>query len=164
VSLKINVFELASIGALLCSSDVISTLSQVSFEMQPNIYSVIYGEGIFNNLVSIVLVECIDEQLKNDFSDKDKVDWVSIFSMVWRFVGYISISIAIGFLSGCLSSLLFKYVRCINGSPAIETVLIFVWAIITYHITEIMTFTSGVVCLFTCGMTMGHYTWYNLSS
>ena len=59
--LNINVFELASIGALLCSGDVISTLSQVSFEMQPNIYSVIYGEGIFNNLVSIVLVECIDE-------------------------------------------------------------------------------------------------------
>ena len=83
---------------------------------------------------------------------------------MWKFLGYIFASVGFGFLSGSFSSLLFKHVQMLRGSPIIETIIILVWAIVTYHITEIWHATSGVVCLFCCGLTMGHYTWYNLSA
>ena len=59
IALNIDRFEILSIGALLCSSDVISTIQQVSFEIQPNLYSVIYGESVFNDIVSILLINVI---------------------------------------------------------------------------------------------------------
>lgn len=41
--------------SLLCSSDVVAAVSIVNYEAQPKLYSCIFGEGVFNDIVSIIL-------------------------------------------------------------------------------------------------------------
>lgn len=45
--------------AVLCSSDVVAALSIVDNNKQPKIFSCIFGEGILNDIVSIVLFNTV---------------------------------------------------------------------------------------------------------
>jgi len=165
VSLAFNNFEILSISALLCSSDVISTISQVSFEDQPGLYSVIYGESVFNDIVSIVLFNIIEDTYENEYHRNydTNISFSTSFELFGAFVSHLLASIGIGFTMGCISSLIFKVFRSLSHSPITETLLLFVMALLTYYVCESISISSGIISLLTCGITMGHYTWYNLS-
>ena len=55
ITLDIGTYEILSICSLLCSSDVIAAISMVDFNKSPKLFSIIYGEGVFNDIVSIIL-------------------------------------------------------------------------------------------------------------
>ena len=71
-------------------------------------------------------------------------------------------SVLLGLFAGILSSLLFKWFRFLCHSSITETLLIFIIAMLTYFLSEASEL-SGIISLLTCGITMAHYTWYNLS-
>jgi NhaP-type Na+/H+ or K+/H+ antiporter len=52
-------FEVLSICALLCSSDVIAAISMIDYSAQPKLFSIVYGEGVFNDIVSIILFNTV---------------------------------------------------------------------------------------------------------
>ncbi len=58
-SFKLNAFEILMFCSLMCSSDVIAAVSIVSYEEQPKLYSIVFGEGITNDAVSIILFNAI---------------------------------------------------------------------------------------------------------
>lgn len=72
------------------------------------------------------------------------------------------LSILIGLFFGVLSSLIFKHLRFFTHSAVTETCVLFIFAFLTYFVSEILE-QSGMISLLTCGITMAHYTWYNLS-
>jgi len=72
-------------------------------------------------------------------------------------------SITIGTLGGVLSSLLFKKARFLTHSPITETIVLLLIALCCYFISEMFEL-SGIISLSVCGITMAHYTWYNLST
>ena len=43
------------ISSLLCSSDVIAAISIVKYEEQPKLFSIIFGEGIVNDAIALIL-------------------------------------------------------------------------------------------------------------
>jgi sodium/hydrogen exchanger-like protein 6/7/sodium/hydrogen exchanger 8 len=45
--------------SLLCSSDVIAAISLISFDKQPKLFSIVFGEGIINDAVSIILFNTV---------------------------------------------------------------------------------------------------------
>ena len=45
--------------SLLCSSDVVAAVSIVSYNDQPKLYSCIFGEGVVNDIVSIILFNTV---------------------------------------------------------------------------------------------------------
>ena len=47
-------------------------------------------------------------------------------------------------------------------NPVMECVILFGFAYVSYCLSEIVE-CSGIISLLTCGVIMGHYTWYNLS-
>ena len=47
------------VSALLCSSDVIAAISIIKYEEQPKLYSVVFGEGIVNDAVAIILFNTV---------------------------------------------------------------------------------------------------------
>lgn len=71
-------------------------------------------------------------------------------------------SVGMGLLFGMGSSLLFKWSRFLAHSPITETMVILILAFLTYYTSEAAEL-SGMISLLTCGITMAHYTWYNLS-
>ena len=59
VPLDWSMFEILSICSLLCSSDVIAAISMISYDDQPKLFSIVYGEGVFNDIVSIILFNTV---------------------------------------------------------------------------------------------------------
>ena len=47
-------------AALLCSSDVVSAVSIVDYSQQPKLFSCIFGEGVANDIVSIILFNTVE--------------------------------------------------------------------------------------------------------
>ena len=43
--------------SLLCSSDIIAAVTIVNEDEQPKLFSIVLGEGLFNDAVSIVLFQ-----------------------------------------------------------------------------------------------------------
>lgn len=71
-------------------------------------------------------------------------------------------SLLIGIAMGFSSALLYKKVRILTLNTLMETVILFCFAYLSYCIAELFHL-SGIISLLSCGIMMGHYTWYNLS-
>ena len=55
LDLNIGSYEILSLCSLLCSSDVIAAISMLDYTESPKLFSIVYGEGVFNDIVSIIL-------------------------------------------------------------------------------------------------------------
>lgn len=53
--IKIDIMQMLLITSLLCSSDVVAAVSIVDYAQQPKLFSCIFGEGVVNDIVSIIL-------------------------------------------------------------------------------------------------------------
>ena len=142
--------------ALLCSSDVIAAISMIKYEDQPKLFSIVYGEGVFNDIVSIILFDTVNDLKQEKFNGATPFIIAGNFILLWIE------SAGIGLLGGIISSFLFKWCRFLTHSPISETLVLLILALITYYIAELIG-VSEIISLLTCGITMAHYTWYNLS-
>lgn len=71
-------------------------------------------------------------------------------------------SVGIGVAIGFISSLVFKSFRPITHSPISETLIIMAFGFFSYFFGENED-GSSIISMLACGITMAHYTWYNLS-
>jgi hypothetical protein len=144
--------------SLLCSTDVIAAVSIVKYEKQPKLFSLIFGEGILNDAVCIILFNTV-----HDFtvSDEEFTSW-SPLMIAGDFLFLGLVSVLIGTILALLSALLLKYCRFVSTSAISESMLIFCIAYMSYSTAEIFHF-SGIITMLTCGIVMAHYSWYNLS-
>lgn len=55
VPFDMSTIEIMLVCSILVSSDIIAAMSILKFEEAPHIYSIILGEGLFNDVVVIVL-------------------------------------------------------------------------------------------------------------
>mmetsp|Transcript_97734 Transcript_97734/g.134454 ORF Transcript_97734/g.134454 Transcript_97734/m.134454 type:complete len:254 (+) Transcript_97734:181-942(+) len=150
--------EIFLMCSLLCSSDVIAAISMVSPKEQPKLFSLVFGEGIVNDAVSIILFNTVVQFTKKD----TEFTAMSVPEVAVEFIDLGFYSIMIGFLLGCMVSYLFKKARSLTKSPVVECALIFCVAYIAYVSAELLHF-SGIISLLTVGVTVAHYGWYSLS-
>lgn len=59
---KMSMTENLLISAMLSSSDAIAAVSIVNFNDQPQLFSIIFGEGIVNDAVAIILFNSVLER------------------------------------------------------------------------------------------------------
>jgi len=57
--LNLGLRECFVISSLLCSSDVIAAISIIKYEEQPKLFSLVFGEGIVNDAVAIILFNTV---------------------------------------------------------------------------------------------------------
>ncbi len=72
-------------------------------------------------------------------------------------------SLIIGITIGLLTSLILKHLAHLDEHPVKEATVIGVSAYIGYLIAEEYEY-SGIITLFSCGFTMAHYAYHNISS
>ena len=99
--------EIVLMSSLLCSSDVIAAGSLVSYDKEPRLFSIIFGEGITNDAVSIILFNTVLRYT----SANEKITWSSPFSITGGFVLLGILSVLIGLAFGLASALFLKYFR-----------------------------------------------------
>jgi len=147
--------------SLLCSSDVVAAVSIVDYEAAPKLYSCIFGEGVFNDIVSIVLFNVVETLQGKEFTASMP------FLILAQFVSLAVISVAFGIIFGFATALLFKHFRFLTISCVIETFVMLAMGFIAYYVAEAIVFLgldmSGIIALLTCSIIQSHYTWYNLS-
>ena len=144
--------------SLLCSSDVIAAVSLIKPKEQPKLFSLVFGEGIVNDAVSIILFNTVMKQAKgdNEFSTKTALKIGGDFCMLG------CMSLLLGMVYGLIISYILKHVRSLTKTPVVECALIFSFAYLSYVTAEIY-HQSGIITLLTCGVTMAHYAWFSLS-
>lgn len=52
--------------SILVSSDIIAAMAILNFNEQPHIFSIILGEGLFNDVVVIVLYQTVVDYKENE--------------------------------------------------------------------------------------------------
>ena len=159
--LKLNFLPMLLFTSLLCSSDVVAAVSIVSYKDQPKLFSCIFGEGIFNDSVSIILFGAVESVINSDITA------ATPFIIIGQFFLLGFVSVGMGIIFGSLTSLMFKHMRFLNHSPVMEMFIIFAMAMLCYYSTSSMYIVgaemSGIISLLVCGIFDGHYTWHNLS-
>ena len=61
---KLNAMQAMYISSIFCSSDIIAAVTLVKFEEQPKLFSIILGEGLFNDAVAIILYQTMQKLSK----------------------------------------------------------------------------------------------------
>lgn len=145
------------IASLLCSSDVIAAISIIKYDEQPKLFSLIFGEGIVNDAVAIILFNTVSNAIKNGVTVSTPIE------IVGNFLSLSAGSVAIGLAYGLIASYFLKSMRFLTVSSIKETLLIFSFGYLAYSTGEIAHM-SGIISLLTSGIVMAHYGWYNLST
>ena len=157
-TLTLETMEILMMCALLCSSDVIAAISLVKPKEQPKLFSIVFGEGIVNDAVAILLFNAMRKHAKRDA----ELDRSAALSIGGDFCTLACFSLLIGLAYGLCVSLLLKCCRACTKSVVAECSLIFAIAYLSYVTAEICN-QSGIIALLVCGITMAHYAWYSLS-
>jgi NhaP-type Na+/H+ or K+/H+ antiporter len=158
VAFTLDNIEIMLFCSLMCSSDVIAAVSILKYETQPKIFSLVFGEGIMNDAVSIILFDTVAS-----FSGGDnKFSAATPFEIAGNFLFLFLMSLLIGSFFALLTSYILKRARFMTQSAVTETAVIFSFSYLAYAISQALAF-SGIITLLTCGIMQAHYTWFNLS-
>ena len=144
--------------SLLCSTDTIAAISLISYDKQPKLFSILFGEGVVNDAVAIILFNTVVKYT----SANHVITWKTPVDIISNFFGLAFNSLFIGIIFGLLSSYILKTFRIFSKNPVSESMMIFCMGYLSYVTSEIAGY-SGIITLLTSGVVMAQYTWYNLS-
>lgn len=63
---ELTTFEILLLCAQLCSSDIIAAVSLVKYAKYPRIFSLLLGEGLWNDAVAVVLSDTMLKFVEED--------------------------------------------------------------------------------------------------
>jgi NhaP-type Na+/H+ or K+/H+ antiporter len=144
-----------TLGAVLTSTEMVVTLSILKESQTPKLRSMMFGEGIVNIAVSILLVNAIS------IVDFQKFTALGFFELFGYFILSLFVSVLIGVVFGFISAYMTKEVSQIKGIPSKEVALQFYLAWTAYILAE-MAKGSGVIAILICAIISGHYAYYNM--
>jgi len=140
---------------------VVAAVSIVSYEQQPKLFSCVFGEGVFNDIISIILFNTVKSLIITSFTA------ATPFIILGEFVMLAVISLGVGLVFGFATSFAFKHLSFLRVNPITETFILFAFSIVSYFVSNSIvingTEMSGISSLLTCGIVQSHYTYYNLS-
>ena len=156
IALNLSLTDILSMCALLCSTDVIAAISMVSYDKYPRLFSLLFGESVVNDAVTIIIFNTV-QQLKDVEVGKSTVP-----TMIGQFFLLSILSLLIGFAYGALAAIILKKFRVITRDSISECIFLFSMGYLSYATSERL-HQSGIITLLTCGTMMANYAWYNLS-
>jgi NhaP-type Na+/H+ or K+/H+ antiporter len=158
-TLQMEAREIVLMSSLLCSSDVIAAVSLVSYDQEPRLFSIIFGEGITNDAVSIILFNTVLKYMGKN----TELDWLSPFEITGGFILLGAVSVLIGAVFGFATALFTKHFRSLSHNAINQAVIVLCFAMVSYVVSELF-HESGIISLLVCGIVQAHYAYYNLSS
>lgn len=155
---ELTLREILLLCSLMCSSDVVAAVSLIDFQKEPKLFSMVFGEGITNDAVSIILFNTVFKYT----GSTEKFTTQTIFKVFLEFTKLSLSSVGCGLLASFACALGLKHMRFLTHSPVHETLFVFCFGYLGYMFSELLEL-SGIITLLTTGVVMAHYAWYNLS-
>ncbi|KAG5653554.1 hypothetical protein H0H81_012363 [Sphagnurus paluster] len=155
-SLELTLLECLTFGSTLSATDPVTILAIFQqYKVDPKLYSVIFGESLLNDAVSIVMYQTLSQ------FHGTEVYLSSIFHGLGIFLLSFTVSLALGVSFGLGMSLILKH-SSLHLFPAIESCLIPLCAYTCYFFSNGLNM-SGIVSLLFCGITLKHYAYHTMS-
>ena len=152
--------EVLLFASVISATDTIAALTFIHEDSEPKLFAILFGEGVINDAVCIVLYRILSEFTK---SGKPFTSGTPIM-MFNKFLSLTFFSFLVGMLCGCLCAYLFKYflIKGIKLNRAQEIAMLLFFSFMSYTFAEEMGL-SPIVTLLFCGIFMSNYAFYNLS-
>lgn len=154
--IRISFVDALAVGATLSATDPVTILSIFNtYKVDPKLYTIIFGESLLNDAISIVMFETCQKFHGHDPTFSSLFEGMGIFCVTF------TVSLLIGLLVGAITALILKHSH-IRRYPEIETCLVLLFAYESYFFSN-GCHMSGIVSLLFCGITLKHYAYYNMS-
>ncbi|ELP87625.1 sodium/hydrogen exchanger, putative [Entamoeba invadens IP1] len=154
-SQNLSINQALQFGTLLGATDPVATLALfLELNVDPLLYSLVFGESVLNDAVSIVLYHTLDK-------DMSTFGWMDMLSICGEFLIKALGSCAIGLFISYISAFLFNKMKTLNISATLNVILIVGTAFFGYFLSEILEL-SGILTIFVTGAVMSHHHWYSV--
>ncbi|KAI1790520.1 sodium/hydrogen exchanger [Ganoderma leucocontextum] len=155
-SLGFTLIECLIFGSTLSATDPVTILAIFNqYKVDPKLYTVIFGESLLNDAVSIVMYETLSQFHGSDLTVSHLFHATGIFLLSF------GTSMALGVVFGLGMSLILKH-SSLSLYPSIETCLVALSAYMCYFFSNGLSM-SGIVSLLFCGITLKHYAYHTMS-
>lgn len=111
---SLDVYSIFYMCAILTGSDIIAFVTLVKFEEYPSLFSIVLGEGLYNDVVVIILYETMKQVSENTEMELHGISWVTPFIVIADFFKISICSIMIGVVFGIICTLMTKHFRFIS--------------------------------------------------
>ncbi|KAI0085492.1 Sodium/hydrogen exchanger family-domain-containing protein, partial [Irpex rosettiformis] len=155
-SLEVSLIECLIFGSTLSATDPVTILAIFNqYKVDPKLYTIIFGESLLNDAVSIVMYETLSQ------FHGTEIYISSLFHGIGIFLLSFSVSMALGVVFGLAMSLILKH-SSLAQYPGIESCLVALSAYTCYFFSNGLSM-SGIVSLLFCGITLKHYAYHTMS-
>ncbi|KAI9461628.1 sodium/hydrogen exchanger [Lactarius psammicola] len=155
-SLDLTLLECLTFGTTLSATDPVTILAIFNqYKVDPKLYTIIFGESLLNDAVSIVMYETLSQ------FHGTEIYLSSLFHGIGIFLLAFSVSMALGVAFGLAMSLVLKH-SSLAMYPSIESCLVALCAYTCYFFSNGLSM-SGIVSLLFCGITLKHYAYHTMS-
>ncbi|KAJ1879243.1 monovalent cation:H+ antiporter, CPA1 (nhx1) [Coemansia sp. RSA 1722] len=158
-SIGFSLLDSLMLGTILSATDPVTILAVFEqLRVDPKLFSIIFGETVFNDAVAIVLFVTLGD-LRTKGED---FTLGAIPGMLSSFMFVFGASLVVGMAMGVMMSLVCKHSR-LYEYPSIEASLVLLVAYHSYLFSNAIEL-SGIVSLLFCAATMRQYTYRSLST
>ncbi|KAJ1836535.1 monovalent cation:H+ antiporter, CPA1 (nhx1) [Coemansia sp. RSA 2711] len=157
-SIGFTLLDSLILGTILSATDPVTILAVFEqLRVDPKLFSIIFGETVFNDAVAIVLFATLST-LRASGQD---FGLHALPAMAWSFMVVFGASLAVGVALGVVMALLCKHLR-LYEYPSIEASLALLLPYQAYLFSNAVEL-SGIVSLLFCAATVRQYAYKSLS-
>jgi NhaP-type Na+/H+ or K+/H+ antiporter len=149
-------------GSLMSSIDPVATLSILSgvgASKSDTLYTLVFGESLLNDGVSIVLFDSflhiMNADNQDDAADSGGGGVISISSTLYHVVFIAVGSILVGLICGAICNIFFWLFKGMHTAVT-EVALFFTWALVPYYIADGLEL-SGIISILTMAFVLDSY-------
>lgn len=158
LTLDLSIQEILLFSCVISSTDTLAALTFIKEEQDGKLFSILFGEGVFNDAVSIVMYKII-----TDFAySKEEFTSNTPFYMFGSFLKLFLVSLIFGLFIGLVCTLFLKKMKIFKLHRVQECSIIIFFSFFSYTIAELIGL-SPIISLLFSAMFMSHYSFYNLS-
>jgi sodium/hydrogen exchanger-like protein 6/7/sodium/hydrogen exchanger 8 len=159
--IHLNMYQVMIFSATICATDSVAGLTMINPEKYPKLFSVVFGEGMVNDAVSIIIFLSVGNMTGSD-NQLEEFTFMILLQMLGQFVKGFVLSIVIGALIGLFTTWMFRTMRFLTHSCILETGIIIYMGYASFTLCEMVQL-SGVISVLVTGIILAHYNLYNLS-
>lgn len=158
IQLKFTLTDALMFASVISATDAVAALTFIHEETEPKLFAILFGEGVVNDAVCIVIYTIV-----RDFSlSGAPFDSKAALGMVGTFFNLFLCSFLIGIVTGIIGSIFLKKLKEYHIGRVAECSLICLFAYLSYILTESLHLSPIIALLFN-GILNSHYSFYNLS-
>lgn len=154
VSRKLELDDILLLSSVLSSADEVAALAMVDRQKHPKLSALLFGEGVLNDAVSILLFRSV---LKGDTQSRFyalTITYTAFYLLCSSTI--IGLAVALGICR------LLKVTTGLKNHPTRQTIIIVLGCYVSYATSELLQ-VNGVLSVFVCGIIFSHFAWHSLA-